>query len=74
MSREIEERDDDVYLEGTRVRVSDVAVKYEKLGYSIDEIMEAYPRLDRSDVHRALSYFYSHEQEIKFTDDSGVKA
>ena len=57
------------YLEGTRIRVSDIAVKYEKLGYSIDEIMKAYRRLDRSDVHRALSYFYSHEEEISKSFD-----
>ena len=52
------------FLEGTRVRVSDIAVKYEKLGYSVEEVLEAYPRLDRSDVHTALAYFYRNESEL----------
>jgi uncharacterized protein (DUF433 family) len=52
------------FLEGTRIRVSDIAVKYEKLGYSIEELLEAYERLERSDIHSALSYFYSNEDEI----------
>lgn len=42
------------FLEDTRIRVSDIVVKYEKLGYSIEEILEAYPRLDRADIHMAL--------------------
>lgn len=52
------------FLKGTRIRVSDIAVKYEKLGYSIEELLEAYPRLEREDIHSALSYFYEHEEEM----------
>lgn len=63
------------FLEDTRVRVSDIAVKYEKLGYSIEELLEAYPRLEREDVHTALAYFYSNEKELSesFERHSGVK-
>lgn len=57
------------YLKGTRVRVTDVAVKFEKLGYSVDEVLEAYPRLERSDVHTALSYFYDNEEDISASMD-----
>ncbi|MFB6116236.1 MAG: DUF433 domain-containing protein [Candidatus Nanosalina sp.] len=60
---------DEPYLEGTRVRVSDIAVKFEKLGYSVDEILQAYPRLERSDVHTALSYFYDNEEDISASID-----
>ena len=52
------------YLEDTRIRVSDIAVKYEDLGYSIPEILEAYERLGREDVEEALSYFYSNKEMI----------
>lgn len=54
----------DPFLEDTRIRVSDIAVKYEWLGYSVDELLEAYPELERSDVHEALAYFYSNEESI----------
>jgi uncharacterized protein (DUF433 family) len=47
------------FLEGTRIRVSDIAIKYEELGYTVDEILEAYERLERSDVESALSHFYT---------------
>ena len=62
------------FLEGTRVRVTDIAVKYEKLGYSIDEIIQAYERLDRSDVHNALAYFYRNEENLSNDMVTGVKA
>lgn len=63
------------FLEDSRVRVSDIAVKYEKLGYSIEELLEAYPRLEREDVHTALAYFYSNEKEVSesFERPPGVK-
>lgn len=67
----------EAFLEDTRIRVSDIAVKYEKLGYSVDEILEAYPALKREDIHTALAYFYRNEDELseKFEDpSSGVKA
>lgn len=65
------------FLEDTRIRVSDIAVKYEKLGYSVEEILKAYPRLDRSDVHTALAYFYDNEEELSDSIEkpsSGAKA
>lgn len=45
------------FLEDTRIRVSDIAVKYEELGYTLEEISEAYQRLDREDIEKALSYY-----------------
>lgn len=50
------------FLEGTRVRVTDIAVKYEKLGYSIDEIIQAYERLDRDSDLLFRQYFETKNQ------------
>jgi uncharacterized protein (DUF433 family) len=43
---------------GTRVRVIDIAIEYEKLGHTPDEIVEAHPHLTLEAVHDALSYYY----------------
>lgn len=50
------------FLQDTRVRVSDIVVKYEKLGYSLDEIVDAYEQLDQEDVELALNYFYQNKE------------
>ena len=76
MSREVKSEEGvlggEPFLQGTRIRVSDVAVKYEELGYTVDEILEAYPRLSEEDVENALNYFYSNKPG--FTEGSAVKA
>lgn len=61
----------EAFLEDTRVRVSDIAVKYEQLGYTKDEILEAYPRLDKKDVEKALNFYYRNKERFK---SSGVEA
>lgn len=43
---------------GTRVRVTDVAIEYDRLGFSPDQIVEAHPHLTLEAVHDALSYYY----------------
>ncbi|MFB6192956.1 MAG: DUF433 domain-containing protein [Candidatus Nanohaloarchaea archaeon] len=43
------------FLEGTRIRVSDIAVKYEELGYTIEEIGKAYERLEKEDIEKVVS-------------------
>ena len=60
----------EAFLEGTRIRVSDIAVKYEKLGYSKKDIMDAYPRLDEEDVEKALNFYYRNKKRFK---GSGVE-
>lgn len=62
----------EAYLEDTRIRVSDVAVKYERLGYTKEELLEAYPRLDKDDVEKALNFYYRNKE--RFSSDAGVKA
>jgi uncharacterized protein (DUF433 family) len=49
---------------GTRIRVS-IVLGCTRLGMSIDEILQAYPQLSRSDVHDALAYAYEHLDEIE---------
>ncbi|MFB6152042.1 MAG: DUF433 domain-containing protein [Haloarculaceae archaeon] len=52
-------------IEGTGIRVKDVAVAYEHSGYDPDEITQLYPDLSLSDVHRALAYYYDHIDEFR---------
>jgi uncharacterized protein (DUF433 family) len=61
----------EAFLENTRVRVSDIALKYEQLGYSKKEILDAYPRLDQEDVEKALNFYYRNKERFK---GSGVEA
>lgn len=49
---------------GTGVKVLDVAVRYEVMGLTAEEIVAAYPQLSLSQVHAALSYYYEHKAEI----------
>lgn len=44
-------------VEGTGIRVEDIAVAYEHSGYDPDEIAQLYPDLSLSDVHRALAFY-----------------
>lgn len=52
-------------LEGTGIRVVDIAKAYEHSGYDPDEITELYPDLSLSDVHTALAYYYEHVGELR---------
>jgi uncharacterized protein (DUF433 family) len=47
-------------IDGRRIRVQDVAVNYERLGMTPDEICDAYPGLTLGEVHAALAYYYDH--------------
>ena len=52
-------------IEGTGIRVKDVAIAYERSGYDPDEITQLYPELSLSDVHRALAYYYDHIDDFR---------
>lgn len=52
-------------LEGTGIRVVDIAVAYEHSGYDPDEITQLYPDLSLSDVHTALAFYYEHIEELR---------
>lgn len=51
-------------IAGHRVKVADVAVWYERMGLSPDEIVTNWPSLRLSDVHAALAYYYDHRDRI----------
>jgi uncharacterized protein (DUF433 family) len=51
-------------IEGTRTRVIDIAIEYEILGLSPDEIINSHPYLNLSQVHDALSYYYENRDEL----------
>lgn len=51
-------------IQGTRTRVIDIAIEYETLGYSPDEIIDNHPHLNLSQIHEALSYYYQHRDEL----------
>jgi uncharacterized protein (DUF433 family) len=51
-------------IAGTRIKVLDVAVRYEVMGMNPEEIMAALPHLDLPKIHAALSYYYAHKAEM----------
>lgn len=52
-------------IKGSRIRVQDVAIWREKLGLSVDEIVDQYPQLTMADVYAALAYYWDHRDEIE---------
>jgi len=48
-------------IRGTRIRVMDIAIKYELMGLSADNIIDEYPHLKLEQVHDALSYYYENK-------------
>ena len=51
-------------IAGHRITVEDVAIWYERMGLSPDEIVSSHPSLTLSDVHAALAYYYDHRDEV----------
>ncbi len=51
-------------IAGTRIKVAQIAIYYEKMGHTPDDILQAHPHLTLAQVHDALSYYYENIQEI----------
>jgi uncharacterized protein (DUF433 family) len=51
-------------IKGTRMRVIDIAIEYEYLNHTPDEIISAHPHLKLEQVHDALSYYYENRNEL----------
>ncbi len=51
-------------ISGTRVRVIDIAIEYERLGLTPDQIIDAHPHLTLEAVHDALSYYYENQKAL----------
>ena len=52
-------------IAGHRIKVQDVAIWYEEMNLSPQEIVDRYPMITLSDVHAALAYYYDNKQEIQ---------
>ena len=63
--REPDHSDGAPTIEGTGIRVVDVAKTYEHSGYDLDEITGLYPDLSLVDVHTALAYYCDHIEELR---------
>jgi uncharacterized protein (DUF433 family) len=61
-------------IDGHRITVADVAVWYERMGMSPDEIVSSYPTITLSDVHAALAYYYEHRERIDTDIREGEEA
>jgi len=55
--------DGEPVIEGTRISVRHIA-EWERMGQSVDEIVEMYPHLTHAQVYDALSYYYDNKEEI----------
>ncbi|MEX1018100.1 MAG: DUF433 domain-containing protein [Litorilinea sp.] len=51
-------------IAGTRIKVGQIALEYERLGWTPDQIIDAHPHLTLVQVHAALAYYYEHQAEI----------
>ena len=51
-------------IKGTRVRVVDIAIEYEYLDQTPDEIVSAHPHLKLKQVHDAPSYYYENRSKL----------
>jgi uncharacterized protein (DUF433 family) len=60
-------------IAGTGIKVLDVAVRYEVMQTSPEEIMVALPHLELPQIHAALSYYYAHKVELDKEWKSSLK-
>ena len=51
-------------MRGTRIRVIDIAIEYDRIGYSPDDIANGHPGLTLEQIHDALSYYYENQKEL----------
>lgn len=61
-------------VRGSRIKVMDIAVRYELMGMSADKIADEYPYLKLEQIHDALSYYYEHKTVLdkKYKDDQAL--
>ncbi len=51
-------------IAGTRIKVSQIVLRYLGAGERVSEIVRCYPHLTPAQVHTAIAYFYEHPEEI----------
>ncbi len=60
-------------IDGHRIKVEHIAVCYERMGMSPDEIVTSHPTITLAQVHAALAYYYDHKQEIDADIEEGKR-
>ena len=60
-------------IDGHRIKVEHIAVMYERMGMSPDEIVTELPTITLAQVHAALAYYYDHRQEIDADIEEGKR-
>lgn len=50
-------------IAGTRIRAS-LILGWDRMGMTVEEIVQQYPHIRPSDVHDALAYAYEHQVEM----------
>jgi len=48
-------------IAGTGIRVLDIAIRYEIMGMSPEDIIVSFPHITLSQVHDALSFYYANK-------------
>lgn len=51
-------------IQGTRVRIIDIIIEYEYLGWDPDTIAAEHPQLTLAQIHDALSFYYENRKKI----------
>ncbi len=49
-------------ISGTRLRIVDIVIEYDRLGMTPDEIIDAHPQISLEAVHDALSFYYENRE------------
>jgi uncharacterized protein (DUF433 family) len=58
-------------IDGHRIKVDHIAICYERMGMSPDEIVSAHPTISLAQVHAALAYYFEHKDEIDADIEEG---
>jgi uncharacterized protein (DUF433 family) len=58
-------------IDGHRIKVEHIAICYERMGMTPDEIVSAHPTINLAQVHAALAYYFEHKDEIDADIEEG---
>ena len=51
-------------IAGTRIKVQHIALEYERLGWSADQICDSHPGIKLAQIYAASSYYCEHRKKI----------
>jgi uncharacterized protein (DUF433 family) len=61
-------------IDGHRIQVEDVAIWYERMGMSPDQIVSEYPSITLAEVHAALAYYFENREVIDAEIDAAKES